>query len=112
VRLPIRNNTGRPLRLFVEVYCDEYEIPAGGEAIVGLEGGPEHSIDLYDDQITIWNEGLADAEVEIRAVQFGQHQADGLSAALDQRATGLPAPMPTDLFQRIMRRFRGAFIRR
>ena len=53
------------MTLFIEVLCDTYTIPAEGEAIVTLQDGHPHSIDLYDDQVTIWNEGFERAVVEI-----------------------------------------------
>jgi len=65
LKLPIRNLTQRPIKLFIEVECDEYEIPPGGEAVVILEKDRPHSIDLMDDMIVVWNEGCGFAVVEI-----------------------------------------------
>jgi len=56
MRLPIRNKSDRPLTVFIEPFCDQFEVPAGGEAIVRLEK-PPHSIDLDVAWVTIWDEG-------------------------------------------------------
>ncbi|MGE0668865.1 MAG: hypothetical protein AB7O49_20100 [Sphingomonadales bacterium] len=56
--------------LVIEPLCAEYEIPEGGAAEVTLADGCSHSIDIYEQQITIWNEGIEDALVEIRAEHF------------------------------------------
>lgn len=66
MRLPIRNYLSTPLTIFVEPCCDEYEVEAGGEAIITPEDGFPHSIDIHPDQcIAIWNEGDADAVVDV-----------------------------------------------
>lgn len=57
MRLPIRNKRNRALTIYVEPMCDQYEVPVGGEAIIRLEDGPPHSIDVYETQMTIWDEG-------------------------------------------------------
>jgi len=57
MRLPIRNKSARKLTVFMEPLCDQYEVPAGGEAIIRLEDGPAHSIDVDGDWVTIWDEG-------------------------------------------------------
>jgi hypothetical protein len=64
MRLPIRNTGERVLTIFVEPVCDQHEVPVGGEAIVCLEDGCPHSVDVSEDWITIWNEGT-EASVEI-----------------------------------------------
>jgi hypothetical protein len=64
MRVPIRNKSDRPLTLFIELQCDQFEVPAGGEAIVRLEDGRPHSIDLDDGWVTIWDEGC-NASVEV-----------------------------------------------
>jgi hypothetical protein len=64
MRLPIRNKGDRTFTIFVEPQCDEHEVPAGGEAIVDLEDGCPHSIDIYEARVTIWDEG-SDARVEV-----------------------------------------------
>jgi hypothetical protein len=69
MKLPIRNNTAKPLHLFIEIFCDECEIPPGGEAIVTLEDGRPHSIDVYEGGITIWDEGVERAIIEVRSTQ-------------------------------------------
>jgi hypothetical protein len=67
VRIPIRNKGAKPLTVFIEPICDQYEVPVGGEAVVILEDGRPHSIDLFDDAwVSIWNEGVEQAIVEIR----------------------------------------------
>ncbi|WP_426387618.1 hypothetical protein [Sphingobium sp. R-21] len=71
MRLPIRNYLSTPLTIFIEPICDQYEVPVGGEAIVTLEDGHPHSIDVHPDQwVSIWNEGQELAQVEI----FNEHQ--------------------------------------
>jgi len=64
MRIPIRNKSHRPLTIFVELQCDQFEVPTGGEAIVRLEDGRPHSIDVDDAWVTIWDEGGA-ASVEV-----------------------------------------------
>jgi hypothetical protein len=64
MRLPIRNKSDRTLTIFVEVLCHEYEVPAGGEAIVRLDDGLPHSIDIQEAWVTIWDEGV-NATVEV-----------------------------------------------
>ena len=64
MRLPIRNKLDRVLTIFIELECGQYEVPVGGEAIIRLEDGYPHSIDIDDAWVTIWNEGgLAAVEV-------------------------------------------------
>jgi hypothetical protein len=71
LRLPIRNYLETPLTIFIEPVCDQYEIPAGGEAVVILEDGHPHSIDIHPDNwVSIWNEGPEWATVEM----FAEHQ--------------------------------------
>lgn len=71
MRLPIRNYLPAPMTVFVEPICDQYEVPAGGEAIITLEDGHPHSIDLHPNNwVSVWNEGFEPAVVEV----FGQHQ--------------------------------------
>jgi hypothetical protein len=57
MRIPIRNKGGSPLTVFVELQCDQFEVPVGGEAIVRLADGCAHSIDVDRDWVTIWDEG-------------------------------------------------------
>lgn len=64
MRIPIRNKGERPLTVFVELQCDQFEVPVGGEAIVRLADGHPHSIDVEDAWITIWDEG-GDPSVEV-----------------------------------------------
>ncbi len=64
MRLPIRNKGTRPLTIFIELQCDEFEVPVGGEAIIRLEDGLPHSIDFEDGWVTIWDEGTS-ASVEV-----------------------------------------------
>jgi len=72
MRLPIRNYLSTPLTIFIEPICDQYEVPVGGEAIVTLEDGHPHSIDVHPDQwVSVWNEGPKLAQVEI----FNEHQS-------------------------------------
>ncbi|WP_010123173.1 hypothetical protein [Sphingomonas sp. KC8] len=59
------------MTIFIEPICEQYEIPAGGEAVVTLEDGCPHSIDIHPDNwVSIWNEGSEFAVVEI----FNEHQ--------------------------------------
>lgn len=64
MRLPIRNKSEKPLTVFIEPWCDEFEVPVGGEAIVRLQDGAPHSIEVDDAWVTIWDEGT-DATVEV-----------------------------------------------
>lgn len=64
MRIPIRNRGTRALQIFVELQCDQFEVPVDGEAIVRLADGRAHSIDVDDEGITIWDEG-GDASVEV-----------------------------------------------
>ncbi|MEK7343688.1 MAG: hypothetical protein AABZ73_07675 [Pseudomonadota bacterium] len=64
MRIPIRNKGKKPLTVFVELQCDQFEVPVGGEAIVRLADGRPHSIDVDSDWVTIWDEG-GDASVEV-----------------------------------------------
>jgi hypothetical protein len=69
VKLPIRNYTDKPLGLFIEPMCDEYDIPPGGEAIVVLVDGHPHSIDVHEGLVAVWNEGPEPVAVTVRATQ-------------------------------------------
>lgn len=64
MRIPIRNKGESPLTVFVELQCEQFEVPVGGEAIVRLADGCPHSIDVDRDWVTIWGEG-GDASVEV-----------------------------------------------
>lgn len=64
MRIPIRNKSDRALTVFVELQCDQFEVPVGGEAIVRLADGRPHSIDVDRDWVTIWDEE-GDASVEV-----------------------------------------------
>jgi hypothetical protein len=66
MKLPIRNYTSTSLTLFVEPYCDQYDIPPQGEAIVILDDGEPHSLDFHPENwVTLWNEGQMEAVVEV-----------------------------------------------
>lgn len=66
MRLPIRNHTATPLTLFIEPYCDQHEIPPGGEAIVTLDDGEAHSLNFHPENwVSLWDEGETCAVVEI-----------------------------------------------
>lgn len=66
MKLPVRNYTSKPLTLFIEPYCDEFEIPSQGEAIVTLDDGEAHSLDFHPENwVSLWNEGQGEAVVEI-----------------------------------------------
>lgn len=67
MRIPIRNKSEKPLSVFVEPQCDQFEVPVGGEAIVRLADGQPHSIDVDDAWITIWDEG-GTASVEVISI--------------------------------------------
>ncbi|MET1110294.1 MAG: hypothetical protein ABWX67_02075 [Allosphingosinicella sp.] len=67
MKLPIRNRASTPLTLFIEPYCDQHEIPPGGEAIVTLADGEAHALDFHPENwVSLWDGGgrLA-ARVEI-----------------------------------------------
>lgn len=71
MRLPIRNYLTTPLTIFIEPVCEQYEVPAGGEAAVILEDGHPQSIDIHPENwVSIWNEGPECATVDI----FDEHQ--------------------------------------
>ena len=55
------------MTIFVEPWCEEFVVPIAGEAIVRLEDGAPHSIDIDDAWVTIWDEG-GGAIVEIVSV--------------------------------------------
>ncbi len=64
MRLPIRNKTEKALTIFVELQCDQFEVPVGGEAIIRLADGPPHSIDVSEGWVTVWDEdGSATVEI-------------------------------------------------
>lgn len=66
MRLPIRNYLSTPLTIFIEPVCDRHEVPVGGEAVVILEDGHPHSIDVHPDNwVSVWNEGPEWATVEV-----------------------------------------------
>ena len=64
MRIPIRNKSESSLTVFVELQCEQFEVPVGGEAIVRLADGRAHSIDVDLDWVTIWDEE-GDASVEV-----------------------------------------------
>jgi hypothetical protein len=71
MRLPIRNYLETSLTIFIEPICDQYEVPPGGEAVVTLDDGHPHSIDVHPDNwVSIWNEGDSWPIAEI----FDKHQ--------------------------------------
>lgn len=66
MRLPIRNYLSTPLTIFIEPVCHQYDVPAGGEAVVILEDGHPHSIDVHsENRVSVWNEGPKLATVEV-----------------------------------------------
>ena len=66
MKLPLRNYNSTALTLFIEPYCDQYEIPPEGEAIVMLDDGGAHSLDFHPENwVSLWNEGDNLAVVEI-----------------------------------------------
>lgn len=66
MKLPIRNYTSQPLTLFVEPYCEQYEVAPGEEAIVTLEDGRPHSLDYHPENwVSLWDEGENEATVEV-----------------------------------------------
>jgi len=81
MRLPIRNYLSTPLTIFIEPLCDQYEVPAGGEAVVILGDGHPHSIDIHPENwVSVWNEGPEWATVEI----FDEHQFSNPKREADQ----------------------------
>jgi hypothetical protein len=98
MKLPIRNYTSTNLTLFIEPYCDQYEIPPQGEAIVILDDGEAHSLDFHPENwVSLWNGGEIDAVVEIVSKEqnkvvdalefvrgwFHHYGAEGLNALRD-----------------------------
>ncbi len=74
MRLPIRNYLPVPMTVFHEPWCDEYTVPVGGEAIVALQDGWPHSIDMHPDSfITVWDEGTEKGTVEVFATYQSIH---------------------------------------
>ena len=72
MKLPIRNYSSMPLTLFIEPYCEQHEIPPGGEAVVTLDDGEPHSLDFHPDNwVSLWDEGWTKAEVSV----FPTHQS-------------------------------------
>jgi hypothetical protein len=66
MKLPLRNYTSTHLTLFIEPYCDQYEIPPKGEAIVMLDDAGAHSLDFHPENwVSLWDEGENCAIVEI-----------------------------------------------
>ncbi|MCJ2185168.1 hypothetical protein MTR62_21125 [Novosphingobium sp. 1949] len=61
------------MTVFVELQCEQFEVPVGGEAIVRLADGHPHSIDVDRDWVTIWDEG-GDASVEV--ISSGDKRVD------------------------------------
>lgn len=64
MRLPIRNTYDRPLNIFMEPMCDQFEVPVDGMAIVRIEDGMLSLIDVNDAWVTIYDESC-EAIVEI-----------------------------------------------
>jgi hypothetical protein len=100
-KLPIRNRTGQPLTLFIEPYCDQYDIPDEGEAIVTLADGAPHSLDFNSaEMVSIWDEGDSFAKVEIvtkeqnaviEALAFGRRWLHCFGGRGEEAATDLDA---------------------
>ncbi|MFC7498559.1 hypothetical protein ACFQRC_04910 [Enterovirga sp. GCM10030262] len=66
MKLPIRNRTSDPLTLFIEPYCDQHEIPPGGDAIVTLADMEPRSLDFHPENwVSLWDEGANEAIVEV-----------------------------------------------
>ena len=80
MRIPIRNYLSAPLTIFIEPDCQQHDVPVGGEAVVTLAAGHSHSIDIHPDNwVSIWNEGLERAIVEI----FEKHQFSNTTGKAD-----------------------------
>ena len=68
MKLPIRNHSASPLTLVIEPLYESHEIPPGGEAIVTLQDGQPHSVDVHDGLwVTVWNDGNLPTEVVVFA---------------------------------------------
>ena len=66
MRLPIRNHGSTIQTIFIEPLCEQYDVPVGGSALVILEDGRPHTIDVHPENwLSIWNESSKDAQVEI-----------------------------------------------
>lgn len=83
MRLPIRNHSRESLTVLIEPMCYEHPLAVGEEAIVRLEDGLPHSIDISEGWVTIWDEGC-NATVEV--VSKSDKSVDD---ALDLAATWL-----------------------
>lgn len=85
MQLPIRNYLSKPLTVFIEILCGWYEVPVGGEAVVILEDGHPHSMDIHsDNRVSIWNEGSKTAIVEI----FDEYQFPKRKRGVEQHRIG------------------------
>lgn len=72
MKIPIRNYLATPLTIFIEPYYDQYDIPVGCEALVTLDDDFPFQIDVHPDNwVSIWDEGIMRAVVEV----FEQHFA-------------------------------------
>lgn len=66
MQLPTRNRSSKPLTLFIEPYCDEFEIAPDAEAIITLTDGAPHSLDFHSEScVSLWDEGERPAVVEV-----------------------------------------------
>lgn len=65
MKLPIRNRMSKPLVLIIEPLGEDHTVPPGGEAVVSINDGELHSIDVSDDHIIIWDEGSFDTTVAV-----------------------------------------------
>lgn len=78
--LPIRNYLETPLTLFIEPWCEQYEIPSGGEAHINIEDGRPYSLDVHPERwVSFWDESTKPpAMVEVFATRPSLEKGWGL----------------------------------
>ena len=75
MKIPVRNYLPTPLTIFIEPYCDQYEVPVGGEALVTLDDDFPFQIDVHPENwVSIWDEGIMRAVVEVFDKRFASTQ--------------------------------------
>ena len=65
MKLLINNSTDKPITLFIEPWCEERKFPPGAEAIVYFGDMDLHTIDIHENQLSIYDEGTKDFSIEV-----------------------------------------------